>query len=152
MSSSSSSSAEHLALLLILAVLPTLTHSLCRNFCGNMPVKYPFGIDDGCGAPQFNKMLNCSTDLFFQTPSGTYKVQSIDYDKKTMVSFCWMSVNHFHLTIVSNHTSRESAAFCENMLQYYKCIKYIYILTLYLMMFVGTLSLLCLSALFFPTL
>lgn len=81
---SMSSSPQHLPLLLLF-FLPTLTHSLCRNFCGNMPVKYPFGIDDGCGAPQFSKMLNCSTDLFFQTPSGTYKVQSIDYDKKTMV-------------------------------------------------------------------
>ncbi|GFZ13845.1 hypothetical protein Acr_24g0000350 [Actinidia rufa] len=76
---------QRLALLLLL--LPSLTLSLCRDFCGNMAVKYPFGIDDGCGAPQFNKMLNCSTDLFFQTPSGNYKVQSIDYDKHTVVIY-----------------------------------------------------------------
>ncbi|GFS38452.1 hypothetical protein Acr_00g0057530 [Actinidia rufa] len=52
-----------------------------------MAVKYPFVIDDGCGVPQFSKMLNCSTDLFFQTPSGNYKVQSIDYDKHTVVIY-----------------------------------------------------------------
>ncbi|XP_052205590.1 uncharacterized protein LOC127810254 [Diospyros lotus] len=77
-----------LLLLLLLLVLlfqyPSLTVSLCRNFCGNMAVKYPFGIDDGCGAAQFRGMLNCSTDLFFQTPSGNYKVQSIDYKKQTL--------------------------------------------------------------------
>ncbi|KAL6952984.1 hypothetical protein U1Q18_015919 [Sarracenia purpurea var. burkii] len=81
---------QHLVLLLLInlmLLIPTPTLSLCRNFCGNMPVKYPFGIDDGCGAPQFSKMLNCSTDLFFQTPSGNYKVQSIDYEKKTMVIY-----------------------------------------------------------------
>lgn len=59
----------------------------CRSFCGTIPVKYPFGVDEGCGAPQYKGMLNCSTDLFFLTPSGNYKVQSIDYDKKTMVVY-----------------------------------------------------------------
>ncbi|GMP76152.1 hypothetical protein CsSME_00032950 [Camellia sinensis var. sinensis] len=79
---------HHLTLLLLLLLLlPTLSLSLCRNFCGNMGIKYPFGIDDGCGAPQFSKMLNCSTDLFFQTPSGNYKVQSIDYDKKSLIIY-----------------------------------------------------------------
>ncbi|XP_021889526.1 uncharacterized protein LOC110808354 [Carica papaya] len=61
--------------------------SSCRSFCGNVPIKYPFGIDDGCGAPQFRNMLNCSTELFFLTPSGTYKVQKIDYDKQTLVIY-----------------------------------------------------------------
>ncbi|PIN23269.1 hypothetical protein CDL12_04035 [Handroanthus impetiginosus] len=64
------------------------TASLCRNYCNNIPINYPFGIDDGCGAPQFRRMLNCSaTDLFFLTPSGSYKVQTIDYNKKTVVLF-----------------------------------------------------------------
>ncbi|KAL5537368.1 hypothetical protein UlMin_045414 [Ulmus minor] len=61
--------------------------SPCRDSCGSIPIKYPFGIDDGCGAPQFRKMLNCSTDLFFLTPSGSYKVQSINYDKQTLVVY-----------------------------------------------------------------
>lgn len=123
---SMSSSPQHLPLLLLLLFfLPTLTHSLCRNFCGNMPVKYPFGIDDGCGAPQFSKMLNCSTDLFFQTPSGTYKVQSIDYDKKTMVIKSLIVGSllcvqfHFKMfrTTYWELFWRESTAFCENRLQ-----------------------------------
>ncbi|KAI3841199.1 hypothetical protein MKX03_004903 [Papaver bracteatum] len=61
--------------------------SFCRNICGGINVNYPFSIDDGCGAPQYRKMLNCSGDLFFLTPSGNYKVQSIDYEKQTMVVF-----------------------------------------------------------------
>lgn len=69
-----------------------VTLSPCRNSCGNIAINYPFGVDDGCGAPQFRNMLNCSNnninnDLFFLTPSGSYKVQSIDYDKKTMVVY-----------------------------------------------------------------
>lgn len=81
-----------LELLIILTLhlipLPVITLSTCRNFCGSIAVNYPFGVDDGCGAPQFRKTLTCNnTDLFFQTPSGSYKVQSIDYDKKTMVVY-----------------------------------------------------------------
>ncbi|XP_010270929.1 PREDICTED: uncharacterized protein LOC104607109 [Nelumbo nucifera] len=60
----------------------------CRNLCGGIAVDYPFGIDDGCGAPQYRKMLNCSgAGLFFLTPSGSYRVRSIDYEKKTMVIY-----------------------------------------------------------------
>ncbi|XP_043711702.1 uncharacterized protein LOC122660457 [Telopea speciosissima] len=60
---------------------------LCRSLCGGIPINYPFGVDDGCGAPHYRKMLNCSTDLFLLAPSGSYKVRSIDYDKQTMVIF-----------------------------------------------------------------
>ncbi|XP_042019735.1 uncharacterized protein LOC121767518 isoform X2 [Salvia splendens] len=79
------------------ALIIILTHfsssaaaaSLCRTFCNNIPIRYPFGIDDGCGAAPFRRMLNCSTaaGLFFLTPSGSYKVQSIDYGKKTVVLY-----------------------------------------------------------------
>ncbi|KAG7577601.1 Wall-associated receptor kinase galacturonan-binding domain [Arabidopsis thaliana x Arabidopsis arenosa] len=67
--------------------LATSATTSCRTLCGNIPINYPFGIDGGCGSPQFKGMFNCSTDLFFTTPSGSYKVQSIDYEKKTMVIF-----------------------------------------------------------------
>ncbi|KAJ4969400.1 hypothetical protein NE237_016101 [Protea cynaroides] len=60
---------------------------LCRSLCGGIPINYPFGVDDGCGAPHYRKMMNCSGDLFLLTPSGSYKVRSIDYDKQTMVIF-----------------------------------------------------------------
>ncbi|KAK7348001.1 hypothetical protein VNO80_22549 [Phaseolus coccineus] len=76
-----------LPLLLQLQAIPTLTLSPCKTSCGSIPINYPFGLEDGCGAPQFRHMLNCSTDLFFQTPSGSYKVQSIDYEKNSMVVY-----------------------------------------------------------------
>ncbi|KAE9602545.1 hypothetical protein Lal_00049700 [Lupinus albus] len=69
------------------AIPITLTLSPCKNSCANIPINYPFAIEDGCGAPQFRHMLNCTNDLFFQTPSGAYKVQSIDYDKKSITIY-----------------------------------------------------------------
>lgn len=74
-------------LTLTLQPLPIFTFSTCRSFCRNIPINYPFGIDDGCGAVQYRHMLNCSADLFFITPSGSYKVQSIDYNKKTLTVY-----------------------------------------------------------------
>lgn len=66
----------------------TLSPIPCRSFCGNIPIKHPFGVDDGCGVPQFRHMFNCNaTDLFFITPSGNYKVQSIEYDKQNIVVY-----------------------------------------------------------------
>ncbi|KAA3454419.1 wall-associated receptor kinase-like 15 isoform X2 [Gossypium australe] len=60
----------------------------CRTLCGTTAINYPFSIDDGCGAPQYRSMLNCTgTDLFFMTTSGRYKVQSIDYNKQTMLVY-----------------------------------------------------------------
>lgn len=80
--------------LIIITILITafsnalLCSALCRNFCNNIPIHYPFGIDDGCGAAQFRQMLNCSaSDLFFLTPSGSYKIQNIDYEKRTVLVF-----------------------------------------------------------------
>ncbi|OMO53413.1 C2 calcium-dependent membrane targeting [Corchorus capsularis] len=73
--------------LLLFQLQHVLSASPCRSFCGNIAINYPFGVDDGCGAPQYREMLNCTNDLFFITPSGSYKVQSIDYDKKTMVVY-----------------------------------------------------------------
>ncbi|KAK9161828.1 hypothetical protein Syun_008169 [Stephania yunnanensis] len=67
---------------------PSQALSSCRNLCGTIAINYPFGVDDGCGAPQYRKMLNCnSSDLFFVAQSGNYKVRSIDYDKQTMVVY-----------------------------------------------------------------
>lgn len=78
-----------LTLQLLHSPLPVVSLSQCRTTCNNnIPINYPFGIDDGCGSPSYRKMLNCSTnDLFFLTPSGNYKVQSIDYAKKTLTIY-----------------------------------------------------------------
>ncbi|KAJ4703945.1 Wall-associated receptor kinase-like [Melia azedarach] len=55
--------------------------SICRTFCGSIPVKYPFGIDDGCGSPYYRHMLICSDygKLELRTPSGRYPVSGISY-------------------------------------------------------------------------
>ncbi|KAJ0872772.1 putative wall-associated receptor kinase, galacturonan-binding domain-containing protein [Helianthus annuus] len=121
-----------MSLILFLVLFFFHSHSLpvCRNSCANIEIDYPFGIDDGCGAPLFRNMLNCSTTftplttpttttttnttapvltptfasptiasptttvttpsataLFFQTPSGSYKVESIDYASKTVTIY-----------------------------------------------------------------
>ncbi|XP_057422090.1 LOW QUALITY PROTEIN: uncharacterized protein LOC130715945 [Lotus japonicus] len=77
-----------ITLTLLLQAIPTLTLSPCKNSCGTIPINYPFGLEDGCGAPQFRHMLNCNTtELFFETPSGSYKVQSINYEKSSMVIY-----------------------------------------------------------------
>lgn len=75
--------------------------TICPDTCGNVPVAFPFGVRDGCGARQFRNMFNCSSSsssnsvidgggggqLFFQTPSGGYGVKSIDYRANTMVIY-----------------------------------------------------------------
>ncbi|KAL3742576.1 hypothetical protein ACJRO7_017966 [Eucalyptus globulus] len=72
----------------LLLPLPSLPLSLCRTSCGAVTVSYPFAVDDGCGSPSFRRMLSCNdSDLFFATPSGAYKVQSIDYAKRKVVVF-----------------------------------------------------------------
>ncbi|XP_042756533.1 uncharacterized protein LOC111912799 isoform X2 [Lactuca sativa] len=89
-----------LFLVYLLFLLPFLCHSLplCRNSCGNIEIDYPFAVDDGCGATLYRNMLNCSTtfatnttisttDLFFETPSGSYKVESIDYASKSLTIY-----------------------------------------------------------------
>ncbi|GAA0175447.1 hypothetical protein LIER_28617 [Lithospermum erythrorhizon] len=55
--------------------------SHCRTTCGQIPIKYPFGIDDGCGSPYYRHILVCDSDqiLALRTPSGHYPIHQIDY-------------------------------------------------------------------------
>ncbi|CAA0834884.1 Unknown protein [Striga hermonthica] len=77
-----------LAAAALLFISPAAAAVLCRSFCNNIPVNYPFAVDDGCGAAQFRRALNCSAaGLFFLTPSGSYKVQAIDYRRQSVVVF-----------------------------------------------------------------
>ncbi|URE35286.1 hypothetical protein MUK42_32638 [Musa troglodytarum] len=61
--------------------------SLCRTSCGAIPIRYPLGIDDGCGSPYYRNMLICSnaSRLFLRTPSGTYPVAAVDYTDPHLV-------------------------------------------------------------------
>ncbi|XP_051114967.1 uncharacterized protein LOC127240365 isoform X2 [Andrographis paniculata] len=53
----------------------------CRTSCGEIPIKYPFGIDDGCGSPYYRRILVCtdSMELQLRTPSGRYPIKNISY-------------------------------------------------------------------------
>ncbi|XP_065859750.1 uncharacterized protein [Euphorbia lathyris] len=86
----------------------TLALTPCKTTCATIPIRYPFAVDDGCGAPQFRSMFNCSVadqSLFFTTPSGSYKVQNIDYEKKQIeiydpaMSTCSILQPNHHFTM-----------------------------------------------------
>ncbi|XP_055806443.1 uncharacterized protein LOC129875033 [Solanum dulcamara] len=53
---------------------------ICRNSCGDIPIQYPFGIDDGCGSPYYRHILVCTGgQLQLRTPSGRYPVRNLSY-------------------------------------------------------------------------
>ncbi|XP_022132510.1 uncharacterized protein LOC111005351 [Momordica charantia] len=54
---------------------------LCRSSCGNIPINYPFGIDDGCGSLYYHNILFCTIygKLELRTATGTYPVTAISY-------------------------------------------------------------------------
>ncbi|KAL1834351.1 hypothetical protein ACET3Z_004002 [Daucus carota] len=87
----------HVALLLSILTFPSLIKaqsSQCRTSCGDIPIYYPFGIDDGCGSPYYRHILVCSDSgsLELRTPSGRYPVRNVSYsDPHILVSdpFMW---------------------------------------------------------------
>ncbi|THU49866.1 hypothetical protein C4D60_Mb06t14080 [Musa balbisiana] len=79
-------------LIAVIVFLSIDTHSLaqsslCRTSCGAIPIRYPLGIDDGCGSPYYRNMLICAnaSRLFLRTPSGTYPVDAVDYTDPHLV-------------------------------------------------------------------
>ena len=86
-------------LIILLVQLPFLSlttaqASHCRTTCGDIPIKYPFGIDDGCGSPYYRHILVCSDSgkLELRTPSGRYPVRNVSYSERHILltdPFMW---------------------------------------------------------------
>ncbi|MED6144101.1 hypothetical protein PIB30_012460 [Stylosanthes scabra] len=76
-----------------LVLLARAKSSLCRTSCAGIPIQYPFGIDDGCGSPEYRRILVCSGEsLQLRTPSGTYTVENLSYDDPHVIvtdPFMW---------------------------------------------------------------
>lgn len=61
-------------------------NSTCRNTCGTIPVKFPFGSAFGCGHPFFARYVKCTNgSLQFSTLTGIYTISSIDYPTSTLI-------------------------------------------------------------------
>ncbi|KAI5673018.1 hypothetical protein M9H77_13382 [Catharanthus roseus] len=88
---------HRLVILLLINFLIGFTKSqskLCRTSCGEIPINYPFGIDDGCGSPYYRHILVCSNsgELVLRTPSGQYPIKNVSYsDPHILVTdpFMW---------------------------------------------------------------
>ncbi|KAK1288914.1 hypothetical protein QJS10_CPB19g00862 [Acorus calamus] len=79
------SSSTSLLLLHLLLFIHSVSSQTCRNTCGPLPLRYPFGGGPGCGDPQFQTYLTCAGDtLLFNTHTGSYPVDSIDYPNKIL--------------------------------------------------------------------
>ncbi|KZV16068.1 hypothetical protein F511_26197 [Dorcoceras hygrometricum] len=80
--------------LYLLRLTQAKTSQLCRKSCGEIPINYPFGVDDGCGSPYYRHILVCSDSgqLEVRTPSGKYPVRNVSYsDPHILVTdpFMW---------------------------------------------------------------
>lgn len=62
----------------------------CLSNCGTISIRYPWGLDYGCGDPSFHGLLVCKTgtgsasELDLLIPSGSYQVQTLDYSNQTI--------------------------------------------------------------------
>ncbi|KAA8521402.1 hypothetical protein F0562_012036 [Nyssa sinensis] len=74
-----------ITLTIALQALVPLVHSyghanMCRSYCGNLTIDYPFALQSGCGHPGFRELLFCINDvLMLHISSGSYRVLDIDY-------------------------------------------------------------------------
>ncbi|KAK7358995.1 hypothetical protein VNO77_00938 [Canavalia gladiata] len=68
---------------------PASSSIACRNTCGSIQVKYPFGTGPGCGSPLFSPYISCTSngrgeELILKTHTGSYPITSISYTTSTL--------------------------------------------------------------------
>ncbi|XP_061990942.1 uncharacterized protein LOC133709279 [Rosa rugosa] len=65
----------------------SIIYKTCRDTCGTIPVKFPFGTGFGCGHPDFTRYIKCTNldTLQFTTGTGIYTISSIDYTSNTII-------------------------------------------------------------------
>lgn len=120
-----------ITLSLSLFILVSSQLNLCRTSCGNIPIHYPFSIDDGCGNPYYRHILYCSPgqQLLLRTPSGTYPIRHVDYsDPHILISdpYMWncLDGDHFRKTRpFSLDTSTHFSLSSQNDYLFFNCSK-----------------------------
>uniref|UniRef100_A0A7N0T627 non-specific serine/threonine protein kinase n=1 Tax=Kalanchoe fedtschenkoi TaxID=63787 RepID=A0A7N0T627_KALFE len=66
-------------------VYPSHINVTCRDTCGAIPLKFPFGSGPGCGHPDFARYVECSAGVLqLSTATGLYAISSIDYSTSTL--------------------------------------------------------------------
>ncbi|KAK9072395.1 hypothetical protein SSX86_008829 [Deinandra increscens subsp. villosa] len=69
-----------ISLQVLLVPLVSGASHVCRSYCGNITIDYPFALKSGCGHSGFRDLLFCINDiLMFHISSGSYRVLNIDY-------------------------------------------------------------------------
>lgn len=119
-----------LTILLVISMSPSsVAGALCRDSCGGIPVRYPLGVDDGCGSPYYRNLLTCAdnTTLRLRTPSGTYPVAGADYADPHLVvtdPSMWTCARPFtsvHATPFSLDTSTRFSLSPRNDYLFFNC-------------------------------
>ena len=59
--------------------------STCRTSCGHHEIKFPIGIDPGCGTPQLSMSCTNSSTLQMPLNSKLFLVNNIDYITKSII-------------------------------------------------------------------
>ncbi|KAK9675747.1 hypothetical protein RND81_11G027900 [Saponaria officinalis] len=106
--------------LLVLVLVPSVRSQICRRFCGDIQLRYPFGSGPGCGDPRFTKYISCNeTMLTFTTHTGSYPITNIDYaneilyvsDPSMSTCFCTQPSKGFGLDWDAPFTFQDDTVF-----------------------------------------
>lgn len=109
-----------LPLLFLLFLLRPVQSQVCQRFCGDIPLRYPFGGGQGCGDPRFTKHVTCTQrQLTFITHTGSYPVTNIDYENQILyvsdptmsTCFCTQPSKGFSLDWDAPFTFDDSSVF-----------------------------------------